>query len=284
MLVTFEGISSPVLLDGCEELLDPLPSLVNGWRFFEANDAAAAPIITVTRHTDGYRIEAPALYRDPRNYRVGEFTHRCQILGALFSELSVAFAMEISSLACLHCAGSKIGDKLIAFLGAGRAGKSTLSIWLTAAGARFFSDDILPLSAEDDTVASVGFAPRLRLPPAEIPGKRFQDFIRSRIALSGGGYQYVLPDPEYWAKRGETAPIAAFVILERGQEIEKAELIPARKSELLRMLLVQNFEASTNVSGLFTRLHDMAGRIRGYRLRYAESEQAAPLLLDSFAG
>ncbi len=47
MLLAFEGLSRPVALVGCDDLIEPIAAVLRGWRFAEVAPSSAAPVITI---------------------------------------------------------------------------------------------------------------------------------------------------------------------------------------------------------------------------------------------
>ncbi|MBL6935591.1 MAG: hypothetical protein ISR48_09270 [Alphaproteobacteria bacterium] len=285
MLLSFDGLKAPILFDGCGDLVESLAPLVNGWNYGEWRGGDVTPSITVTPEDGRYRLYSPELSVNPETFKAEYYGDACGALCSVIADLVTAYARDTETAFCLHCAGLQIGGHLIAFPATGRSGKSTMTVNLLAAGARLFSDDVLPLSLSEDRLVALGFAPRLRLPLARNAGKEFRDYVQKHKSLSSKRYRYVVPDKDQWAPHGETAALDAIVLLDRVTSAKKgAVLEPVSKSKTLQRMIKQNFSASIELPDRFQRLHDLTVETACYRLSYARSDQAVAALMDAFAG
>ncbi len=68
----------------------------------------------------------------------------------------------------LHAGAVVFGGRCISFMGVAGAGKSSLVAYLTKRGARFLSDDVLPLRCQGHLVRAYPGLPQLRLAPQAI--------------------------------------------------------------------------------------------------------------------
>jgi hypothetical protein len=107
---------------------------------------------------------------------------------------------------CLHAGAVRLGGRVVAIAAPSGAGKSTLVAALVAAGATFFSDDVLALARRDELVIAHPGAPfsRLGVDRGELAAKL--GTIRAEV------------DEELWVEiPGDTAaaPLAAMMILHR---------------------------------------------------------------------
>ena len=280
MRVQFQGIPRPVLFDGCAELLDRLALLTQGWRW-QAADDDAPPIITVAATTAGWRIVSqwtpePAVYDDTAD-----------ILCALLADLVLAYVEADPRLLCLHAGAVAIGPHgagdspapLFVFPAESQAGKSTLTAALAASGGRLYSDDVLPidLSSPAASAVAIGLAPRPRLPlPNALPAHLRESLLR-RIAPANMRYGYVALAREQLAPLGERRPIAAFVRLERAAG--HASLTAAPRSEIMTLLLRQNFGARPPAADMVERFAALTAAARCWRLRYSDIGEAVALLM-----
>ncbi len=284
MRVQFAGIPGSVLFDGCADLLDRLAVLSQGWAWQQTDDARA-PLITVTKKpatasAAGWGIVSrwtpeAAVYDDAAD-----------ILCALLADLVMAYVAANDRLLCLHAGAVAIGPEtigrpapLFVFPAETQAGKSTLTAALAASGGRLYSDDVLPVDLTTQTAASavaIGLAPRPRLPlPAALPGP-LRDAILRRVALANARYGYVALPREQIAPRGERRAIAAFVRLERAPG--HASLTATPRSEIMTLLLRQNFGAAPPAAELVERFAALTGAARCWRLRYNDIGEAVALL------
>jgi len=286
MRVRFHGIPRPVLFDGCADLLDRLAPLTQGWRW-QASDDPAAPIISVTAVTSGWRIVSqwtpePATYDDAAD-----------IVCALFADLVLAYVEADPRLLCLHAGAVAIGPNtnggsnaaapLFVFPAETQAGKSTLTAALAISGGCLYSDDVLPidLGSPAASAVAIGLAPRPRLPlPDALPPHLHEAMLR-RIALSNSRYGYVALAREQLAPLGERRPIAAFVRLERAAG--HAALTDAPRSEIMTLLLRQNFGARPPAGEMVERFAALTAAARCWRLRYNDVGEAVALLMAQAA-
>ena len=282
LLLSFDGLDAPVALIDCAHLVEPFSRLCNGWAFSEISASDIPPFMTVSKIDTGYRIDCTPLSKPRDTYEPEEYKDECAIICAMIADLSTAFGRFNETVFSLHCAGLMIGQRLVVFAAMGRSGKSTMSVHLTAAGARYFSDDVLPFFGDDGHIISLGFAPRLRLPLSDRVDQLFKDFVSRRGDLANKRYQYILPEDDKWAPHGERASISAVVLLDRDPECTQAVLAEAKKSEALKRLVGQNFDSNLDISKRFQRLHDLAGDVTCHHLRYAETGEAVPLLFEAF--
>jgi len=82
---------------------------------------------------------------------------RADLVGGVFS-----VALHLQGLMCLHASAVAIGDSVIAFVAKKGTGKSTIAAAMCGAGARLFTDDMLPV-LPDTAVTAWPSAPALRL-------------------------------------------------------------------------------------------------------------------------
>ena len=283
MRVQFAGIPEPVLFDDCADLLDRLATLSQGWPWQQTDDSRA-PLIAVSKASaaepnSGWRIVSrwtpdAAFYDDAAD-----------ILCALLADLVMAYVSANDRLICLHAGAVAIGPEtnggpaapLFVFPAETQAGKSTLTTALAASGGRLYSDDVLPVDLTGDAAATaIGLAPRPRLPlPAALPAA-LRDGILRRVTLGNARYGYVALPREQLAPRGERRPIAAFVRLERAAG--HASLTVTPRSEIMSLLLRQNFGAAPPAAERVERFAALTASARCWRLRYSDIGEAVALL------
>lgn len=199
----------------------------------------------------------------------------------------LAYVEADPHLLCLHAGAVALGSPgagdtpapLFVFPAESQAGKSTLTAALAASGGRLYSDDVLPidLSCPAASAVAVGLAPRPRLPlPAALPAE-LRENLQRRIALANGRYGYVALGREQLAPLGEHRPIAAFVRLERAAG--HASLTATPRSEIMTLLLRQNFGARPPAAELVERFAALTATARCWRLRYSDVGEAIALLM-----
>ncbi len=275
LLVKFDGLSRPIALIESSDIYACFPKVFHHWRFSETATAACAPVLTVRRDAKGYRVDADWL--DPPLVRLDPVDALCGFI----AELIRAFINDNPRLLCLHGAAAELGGRLVIFPNRYRAGKSVLSACLATAGVRLFADDVLPIVDRNEQGMAPGIAPRLRLPLPDNLGARTRDFLGQRTVVRGKHYFYLDLTAEELAPHGTTAPIGAFVLLERTPDAEP-KLLPIGESEILKQVIWQNFAREVEAPEILKRLHGIVGRAGCFRLRYSSADDAAALLKDNF--
>ncbi len=276
MRLRFDKVSRPVQIDDGDRVLSPFRSVFRFWPFAETADSLdEEPVITVKRDGDGYRLFAPWRAKPPR------YSDPVNLACGLAVNVNRAMLEEHTDNLCLHGAGVEIGGRLVVLPNYYRAGKSALTVCLAAAGARVFSDDILPLLPDGSGMA-LGVSPRLRLPLPETLGKRTLRFIESRRGAANKQYLYVEHVNEEQAPLGATAPFGGFVLLNR-RESGAARLEPATDSEVLKQVVLRNFARQLSVEHSLDRLHALVAAAACHKLTYAQGDEAADLLMERFS-
>lgn len=276
MRLTFERVSGSVQLDDEDALLAPLPSIFRYWPYTESSDSAAGePLITVRREGEGYLLHAPWREKPPR------YSNPVNLACGLAVNLNRAMLEEHTSYLCLHGAGVEIGGRLVVLPNYYHAGKSALTACLAAAGARVFSDDILPLLPDSSGMA-LGVSPRLRLPLPEALGKRSLRFVDGRRGAENRQYLYVDLESHEQAAFGTTSRFGGFVLLDR-RESGPAGLTPASDGMVLKQAVLRNFAQQVPAEASLDRLHGLVAASECYTLTYSNGDEAADLLMDRFA-
>jgi hypothetical protein len=274
MRVRFRDIAQPVAFDGCEDLLDTLAAVTNGWQWQTADDGAA-PVIAVTAVPHGWRIVSRWL---PHG---AVYDDRADILCALLADLTMAYVEDAPRLLCVHAGAAAMGTgddaPLFVFPAETLAGKSTLATALALGGGRLYTDDVLPVDLQAGDARAIGLSPRPRLPlPATLPPSLRRD-IEGRITLANPRFAYVAPGPDRLAPLGERRAIAGFVRLERGAG--RAELAAEPRGEIMMLLLRQNFGARPPAAEMVARFAALTATAACWRLRYDDVGEAVALLM-----
>ena len=276
MLIEFEDLSRPVLLERGSRLLPFIAGVFNRWKFQEAPALAARDAcVTVKADGAGYRIfesasqEAP-FYRDEVDLACG-----------LVVRVNRAWLRENEQRLCLHGASACFAGRLVVFPNTYRSGKSVLSGCLGAADIRVYGDDILPIRPGSNHGQSIGVAPRLRLPlPPELDAGT-RRFIERNRGVGNKRYLYLRLDDERQAGFGEHARIGAFVLLNRASGAE-AKLKRVSEGVVLKRLVLQNFARDVPVNETLGRLHSLVTQAGCYRLTYSDPDRAVTLLKSRF--
>ncbi len=273
-LISFDGLSRPVALVGCDELLEIFDAVVKGWRHVPASADAGEPVITITADGPEYLIDGPV---DDPFYEDTGVSAVCSFI----VDFVHSYILDNPDLLCLHCGAAEIAGRLVVFPSATRAGKSTLISRLSGAGVRVFTDDLLPITP-DDRGMGLGIAPRLRLPLPEIASEPFRRFVVDHAGPDDPDYLYLDLPTEVHATHGETAPLGAVVLLQR-EAGARAELLPAATGQSLKHLIVQNLARDGAATAMIDRLHAIVSALPCFTLRYSDLDEAAELLKSRFA-
>lgn len=263
-----------MLFSRCPEVVGLLPSILKGWDIRKAAHPER-PIISVVAMRGGYRIAAPWL---AEGMRVGT---PVAAICRLVVDLMLAWIEADRSLLCLHCGAARIGGRLAVFPNTYRAGKSTMVAALAALGVRAYADDVLPLDAAGNGIAT-GIAPRLRLPLPPAVARHFAG-LAVHAGPADDRYLYLDLPRRLIARRGETAPIGAFVLLERDAGASP-RLMAVESAEMLRHVVPRNFAEGPGAADVLERLSGLVARVPCLALRYDGVGPGAALLLRSLSG
>ncbi len=275
MLLEFTNLTRPVLLNEMTGLPAEFDSIFRHWPCREASGSAAEPLIRIKPAGDGYSLSAPWLeewlyYADIVNLGCGLAVH-----------VNHAILLEHRNLLCLHAAAVEIGGKLVILPNIYHAGKSLLTVCLAAAGARVFSDDIVPIDRNSNHGVAIGLSPRLRLPLPETVGERSLRYIARNEGARNRQYLYLDLPEEDQASCGVHAPVGGFVLLDR-IEGAPAALEPVGDGETLKQLFLRNFARPMPPVESLDYLHGFVAQSACYRLTYSVGDEAADLLMARF--
>lgn len=276
--LAFPPLPQPVRFVGCDELIDPLCSILHGWDIAESV-SLLPPVIRITRTQGGYRRvscwqHAPSLARKKVRKTVVE-----AICGFHF-ELIDWYLVEHRGQVPLHGAAARYGDGVVLFPALAKAGKSTLSVHLAMVGHALFSDDVVPIDAGTREAVAMGIQPRLRQIPPDA-SDAFRAFVEARPGPTRPRRRYVRLREDEIAPVGERAPVRGVVLLHRQDDVEPA-LQPAEPAEVLEKLILQNFAMNAPAGEVLDALHAIVAQADCYALRYARAPQAVALLDDAF--
>ncbi len=275
-----EGIEAGIELKVDSVFVESLPYIFSHWPYKVVPETTREVFAKIECKDNGrYYFTSPYIeskdsYRDALNG-----------ICAIVAELAWQRLREDPSLLCIHGAAADFGGRLVVFPATRKAGKSTLSVAMAAAGIRMFTDDFLPISVEDDGIIrgiSSGVSPRLRLPlPAQI-GETAKAFMARRPLLSNKQYTYVQPLKTENAQYGEALPLGGVVFLER-VDGATAEMVEISKAKALKTLIYQNFSRAGNAGDILAMLEFVASNLPLYLLRYDHAEPAIEVLKAQFA-
>jgi hypothetical protein len=162
-----------------------------------------------------------------------------------------------------------------------RSGKSVLSLKLASCGGQLFTDDVLPITSQENFGIALGILPRLRLPLSEALGASFRNFAFAHAGPKNDRYLYVKLGKHEQAVLGTTAAIRGITILER-DSASKPALTKVKKDTVVKAVILRNFARQNPALEILDRLYSIAKKADCYMLRYASLDQAVELLDDAF--
>jgi len=272
----FDRLRSTVAFRGGKALYPIVSAVLRDWRMERIKpEHGSDPVITVEKTSDGYErrslwLSKPSIFPDPVD-AVCDF----------IVDLIHAYVAQQEKCLCLHGAAVEVGSGLMVFPNTYRAGKSILSLKLVSLGARLFSDDVLPINYQSSAGTALGILPRLRLPLPETAGQPLTSFIDSRTGPQNQRYRYIRLDENELARYGTRAPVSAITILQRDSET-RPSLEPAKKSDVVRDMILRNFARQNPGIEIVDRLHTLVEQAECYTLTYDTLDQAAELIDDHF--
>ena len=277
--IFFEGLNAGVAVKADTAFFESLPYIFSHWPYAITAQPGHEIFASVDQVDGRYAISSTFMAKTE------SYAEPVNAICALVAELAWARLREDPSLLCLHGAAAEFAGRLVVFPATRRAGKSTLSVALAAAGIRMFTDDFLPLSVTGDGIIngiSSGVSPRLRLPVPEQIGDQAKDFLARRQTISNKQYTYVAPLNTENARFGEQAPLGGIVFLDR-TDGASADLSEISKAEALKILITQNFSRAGNAGSILAMLEFLAQNLPAYKLSYDEAEPAIAILKQQFA-
>lgn len=275
-IFSFDRLRSTVAFSGGETLYPVISAVLRDWRMENVKSGCSPdPAITLEKTSGGYArrslwLSKPSIFLNP-----------VDAVCDLIVDLIHAYVAEQDKCLCLHGAAVEIGSGLMVFPNTYRAGKSLLSLKLVSLGARLFSDDVLPIKHQDHSGIALGILPRLRLPLPETAGQTLTEYINHRIGPQNQRYRYVRLDKNELAEYGTRSPVSAITILQRNSE-RRPSLEPAKKSDVVRDMILRNFARQNPGIEIVDRLHTLVEQAECYTLTYDTLDQAAELIDGHF--
>ncbi|NMG39195.1 PqqD family peptide modification chaperone [Chelativorans sp. ZYF759] len=261
---------------GSEVLLQLLPRLCTGWSFEPVTEAQRLAPLEVALADGRFRLSAP--WQDAPVDESDPF----RAAANLAVDLLEAHLDEHPDLLAIHGACAVLGDTAVLFPGSSRAGKSTLSVALAAAGFPVLADDVLALSSEQPPHAiSLGMHPRLRLPLPDAADAQLARFVADHSAAEDDKYAYLALPEGAGPSFGRTARLGAIVLLER-EEGRDAELVSVIPGDGLQELMMQQLSPALSQADALPRLATVLDGIPCYRLSYGDLADAVAKLRAVF--
>lgn len=196
------------------------------------------------------------------------------------------FVME-QGLEPLHAGAVVIANRCVAFVGRPAAGKSTLVAWLTRTGARFLTDDLLPLRSRGGAVRALPGLPQLRLAHRHVSDLGWKGVLPARK----NGRKVTIPmDP---VSTRVSYPLARIYVLDRARPSRrvKASLSPMAPLQAFQMLVANTSNDALDASWRLRRQMRiygwMAAHVPTRRLAYPDGlehlARVRQLLLEDLA-
>jgi hypothetical protein len=142
----------------------------------------------------------------------------------------LGFVLRLRGVVCLHASAIALGDRVVAVLGPGGAGKSTTAAAFAQRGHAVLSDDVLALSDQADGILVQPAYPRIRLWPSSVGSlygslgalpRLTPSWDKRYLDLTTNGYQFEqqpLPLAAiYMLAARSTDPLAPFAEAEPAQ-------------------------------------------------------------------
>lgn len=278
----FEGLSGPVRFSDCGALIAAIRQTFAGWPIRAVSAKACPhPPMRVTRTRRGYRRVSTRL-STPSRSREKVRQHVVAALCGFHFELIDWFVEEHPELLFIHGAAARLPAGLVLFPAVAKAGKSTLSVALAMEGVRLFGDDVVPIERASRHAMALGIAPRLRPPLPATASDRLRAFVAANAGPTYRNRSYIDLGSELLAPLGETAPVAAVVLLDRGADGDP-RLEAVDPADALEEIILQNFARDVPSPEVLDVLADVVGQAACMRLAYETTSQAAELLLERFA-
>ena len=275
-LFSFTGLRRPVAFIDGQSLYGYLFTIFRDWgiKKIDACDEQR-PVITIRKTAKGFQRKSRWLSK-PKIFR-----HPIDAVCDFIVDLIHAYIADNEGLLCLHSAAVKFNRGLVVFPNTYRAGKSILSLKLISCGGQLFTDDVLPITSQDNLGMALGIMPRLRLPLPEAVGEAFRNFAFEHAGPKSERYLYVKLSKREQAVLGKKTPIRGITILQR-DTAARPSLMKAKKSSVVRDIILRNFARQNPALEIVDRLYSIAEQADCYTLRYASLDQAVELLDNAF--
>ncbi|MBL9046544.1 MAG: PqqD family peptide modification chaperone [Tabrizicola sp.] len=280
--VFFQGIASPARFIGADFLVDLLSRIAIGWPYRTGSAVTGPdPFYTIRAVPDRNRLCCQSRADPERIRHLDPLNALCDLVAALAAELP----LNDNGLICLHAAAVRVSGRVLVFPNVRRAGKSTLSVALAAAGHELIGDDVVPLVFDAESRAeamALGIAPRLRLPvPKDLPSE-FRAWLAGATGVENRQYHYAgMPDQP---RHGARFPVSALVILDRKDEPVPARIMPATADRAMDVLLYQNFSRDRHSGDVLCRVAGMLSACPAYVLTYSDLGAAVRCLETAIPG
>ena len=270
---------SPVLVENAEAVMPYLPYYMAGWPLkWCATASNRAPDVQVIEHSDGtFQVVSTGSGGEDLT-----FDNPYDAANALAGALVTIHVSRVPRTVCLCAGAARVGDGLVVVIGESLVGKSSVALHLAVLGNRFFGDDQLSVTLEFPfSGMCLGLMPKVRLPLPDDCGDSFRQFVDGYTSMQDDAMAYLkLWDGEA-STFGETAPIRAFVFLDR-RDAGRPDLRPASLPKLVKAMVRAAFAPHVSSPELLAGLTRLAASTDIYHLRFSSSRDAAALLSREF--
>lgn len=280
------GVAGPrrqIIVAGAGPVLPFLAHLMPGWRI-EPAAADAVPELTLRQTGTGFHLEGEGLPDGPATAKDPATAAQLVMIA-----LAVCYMRQVPDLVQVHAAGVKLAGGVVALLGDTQAGKTSVALHLAGLGCRLYADDrlLLRLGAQDasePTVEAVALclAPRVRLPLPRDAGDGLARLVAERTVLRLKDRAVLSLQDGQVAARGEAAPLAALVQLQRRDTAGSVTLQAASTSETLRALLSNCLAPRIDPEELVVRAAALVSVIPCFVVDFANSGDAARVIIHRF--
>ncbi len=271
------GIDRPVVLVDAADLVPAVRSVTRGWAMTTTGlppEALPDTALSTLLGAGAGRYDHHSVHLLDPLTGLAPASAVCSLMADLAQEF---FECRPGWLA-LHCGAVRSGDRLIAFAGQARAGKSTLAARLSAEpDLSVVCDDVLPVDP-DGTAMALGVGPRLRLPLPPAASDRFRAHVDQTLALADRRYGYLHPDTLH--PHGPAGRLGAVLLLDRA-ETGPASLHLVDAPEAVAHLLARNM-APGDLDDQLARVTALAEGAACLRLVYSDLEDAVALIRAAF--
>jgi len=271
----FEGLNHPLCFIDCEHLTESFSILFPEWDY-SVGEHRDTPIISIKFESNEYRLS-----RSWSN-EIKTYTDKIDILCELVAQILLAKSFSDSEALYLHAASVVINGRAIVFPSQFRAGKSLLTACLTAAGCKYFCDDVFPLTIGECKGKPLSVAPRLRLPLPDTIDLECKNSIESHMKLRGKRYAYLELEKELRVTKDILFDVGAFVLLER-REGRDAEIEELPAAVIFQQLIKQNFAREIDASLILLTLSQAISQAQCLKIYYDRAGDAVILLNEYFS-
>lgn len=270
----FATPEGPVAVQGApEELIEAFRELAPDW----PENAAEGGIGTVS-----VTAEAAGLRMTSTGYDTPDFLFEPG-LGAgngLAGCLIHTFVAASPDWIALHAAAVEVEGELLVLAGDMMAGKSTLTLALSALGGRIWCDDRLPVrqTAGGHEGMALGLRPKLRWPMPVSAPEAFRGHVAARRGPVEGAMRLIVPRPGEQAAFDARLPVGRLILLDRQDGVGAPAFSALPLGDAVRRLVPCAFAPHLGPAGLLARLRSLVEGASCDLMTYEDTFDAAALL------